>query len=134
MPYYYEQPVNDSVSTLTNAAIWLIVALILSIIGGVCFYFFFLKNEKQTNNKYLDWLKEFFNFKKMLIEDLFKILYVVLTIFITLYSFVLIGSNFLGFILVLTVGNLVLRLSFESILIMIMIWKNTTEMNKKMKK
>ncbi len=134
MPYYYEQPVNDSVSTLTNAAIWLIVALILSIIGGVCFYFFFLKNEKQTNNKYLDWLKEFFNFKKMLIEDLLKILYVVLTIFITLYSFVLIGSNFLGFILVLTVGNLVLRLSFESILIMIMIWKNTTEMNKKMKK
>ncbi len=132
MPYYYENSTN--MANITNVAIWIIIALVLAIVGGICFYFLFLKNDVKTNNKYLDWFKDFFNFKKMLIEDILKLLYVILTIFITLYSFVLIGTNFFGFILVLILGNLILRLSFESILIMIMIWKNTTEINKKMKK
>ena len=135
MPYYYEQPdVSSSFSVTTNAAIWLAVALVLAIIGGVIFYFLFLKNDKKIENKYLAWFKDFFNFKKMLIEDLLKLLYVISAIFITLYSFVLIGSNFFGFLLTLILGNVILRLIFEGVLLTIMIWKNTTEINKKMKK
>ena len=90
--------------------------------------------DTKTDNKFLNWLKDFFNFKKMLIEDLLKVVYVISTIFITLFSFALIGSNFLGFLVMLILGNVILRLSFEGILLAIMIWKNTTEINKKMKK
>ena len=70
----------------------------------------------------------------MLIEDLLKIIYLILAIFITLYSFELIRESFIAFIFTLLIGNLVLRLIFESILVNIMIWKNTNEINKKMKK
>ena len=126
--------VSDVVEQQTNAGVWLIVSFVLAIVGGICFYFLYLKNDTKTDNKFLNWLKDFFNFKKMLIEDLLKVVYVISTIFITLFSFALIGSNFLGFLVMLILGNVVLRLSFEGILLAIMIWKNTTEINKKIKK
>lgn len=118
---------------LQGSAIWTIVALILAIIGGILAYFLFFKPEKSFDNKFLNWLKDFGNFKKMLIEVILKVSYIILTIFITLFSFNFIGKNFFAFLLVLTVGNVVLRLVYEASLMMIMIWKNTAEINKKMK-
>lgn len=131
MKNYY---VSSMVEQQTSADIWLIVSAVLAIVGGICFYFLYLKKDTKTDNKFLNWLKDFFNFKKMLIEDLLKIVYIISTLFITLFSFALIGSNIAGFILFLVFGNILLRLSFEGILLVIMIWKNTTEINKKMKK
>ena len=96
-------------------------------------YILFVKPSKKIDNKFLNWLKDFLDFKNMLIEVILKVSYIVLAIFITLFSFNFIGSNFLGFILMLTLGNIVLRLIYEASLIMLMIWKNTTEINKKMK-
>ena len=122
--YYPNNSITETVSTIDNIAIWLIVSLVLAIIGGVTIYFLFVKSDKKIENKNLEWFKNFLGFKKMLIEDLLKITYLILAIFITLYSFALIAVNFFGFVLVLTLGNLML----------IMIWKNTTEINKKLKK
>ena len=96
--------------------------------------FLIINNSKTEKNKYLQEIKEFFGFKKMLIEDLLKIIYLILAIFITLYSFELIKESFIAFIFTLLIGNLVLRIIFESILVKIMIWKNTNEINKKIKK
>ena len=124
----------EPVSTSLNFSVWGLVALIVGIIGGVVVYFLFINNDKTEKNKYLQAFKEFFGFKKMLIEDLLKIIYLVLAIFITLYSFEFITESFVGFIFILLIGNLVLRIIFESILVKIMIWKNTTEINKKIKK
>ena len=69
----------------------------------------------------------------MLIEPILKVTYLILAIFITLYSFGLIGVSFVAFLLTLTLGNILLRLVYETTLILLMIWKNTTEINKKMK-
>ena len=132
--YYPNNSITETVSTIDNMAIWLIVSLVLAIIGGVTIYFLFVKSDKKIENKNLEWIKNFLNFKKMLIEDLLKISYLILAIFITLYSFALIAVNFFGFVLVLTLGNLMLRLVYEASLVLIMIWKNTTEINKKLKK
>ena len=84
-------------------------------------------------NKYLVWIKSFLRFDKMLIESILKISYIFAALFITLGSFGLIGTSFLAFILTLTVGNLLARVIYEAALIKIMIWKNTTEINKKIK-
>lgn len=131
---YYPQTSPTYLETrVTGAAVWTIVSFILAIVGGLVVYFLFFKSDKKTSNKYLDWIKEFFNFKKMLIEDILKIVYVVLTIFITLMSFELITVNFIAFLLTLILGNLGLRIIFELSLIRIMIWKNTNEINKKLK-
>lgn len=129
--YGYNTP---SVTTgLQGSAIWTIVAFILAIIGGILAYILFLKPDKKIDNKFLNWLKDFLNFKNLLIEVILKVSYIILTIFITLYSFNFIGSNFFAFLLILALGNIILRLVYEASLMMIMIWKNTTEINKKMK-
>ena len=69
----------------------------------------------------------------MLIEQILKISYLFFAIFITLGSFSLIGYSFIAFLLLLIVGNLVLRIIFELILMAVMIWKNTNDINKKLK-
>ena len=130
-PYIGElEPVSSGI----NISVWGLIAFIIAIIGGIVLYFLFINDNKTEKNKYLQEIKEFFGFKKMLIEDLLKIIYLILAIFITLYSFELIRESFIAFIFTLLIGNLVLRLIFESILVNIMIWKNTNEINKKMKK
>ena len=112
---------------------WTLVALVLAIIGGVIAYVLFVNGNKKIDNKYLKWLKEFLDFNKMVIEVVLKVSYIILAIFITLNSFNLIGYNFLAFLLYLIIGNVLLRIIYEASLILLMIWKNTSEINKKLK-
>lgn len=115
-------------------AIWSIVSIVLALVGGIVVYILFLKPNKKVDNKFLAWLKEFLNFKTFVIEDVLKITYVILAIFITLSSFGLIGVSFVSFLTTLIFGNIVLRIAYEASMILIMIWKNTKEINGKLKK
>ena len=117
----------------TGVLIWTIVSLILAIIGALVGYFLFIKPDKKVDNKFLAWAKDFFSFKKMLIEDLLKIFYAFVALYLTLASFALISVSFLSFIFMITIGNLIARVIYESALILIMIWKNTNDINKKLK-
>ncbi len=134
--YFNPQPVTSS--SLNGTTVWMIVSIVVAIIGGLVAYFTFVKPELKEKegkaNKYLVWLKDFFSFKTMLIEDLLKVFYLILAIYITFISFSFIRYSFIGFLLVLLLGNLILRLIFEGSLVLIMIWKNTNDINKKMKK
>ena len=129
-------PTTSSTSLLEGgmgSTVWTIVSLVLALIGCFVVYFLFVVKSDNPKQKFLVWLKEFLSFKKMLIEPILKIAYLFFAIFITLGSFALIGTSFISFLLMLIVGNLVLRLTFEGILMAVMIWKNTTEINKKLK-
>ena len=121
-------------SQVNDAYNWTIVALVLSIVGGILAYILFVKKDVKIENKYLIWLKSFLDFKEMLIETILKVSYIVLAIFITLLAFKLISVSFMGFLVSLVFGNLMLRLIYEASLMFIMIWKNTSEINNKMKK
>lgn len=125
---------NQTVTNTNSIGVWSIVSAVLAIVGGILAYFLFIKSKTKLSNKFLVWLKNFADFKTMLIEPILKITYLVFAIYITLYSLGLIGTNFLGFLLTLVLGNLLLRIAYETSLILIMIWKNTTEMNKSLKK
>ena len=46
----------------------------------------------------------------------------------------LIPESFIKFLIVIVGGNVLLRLAFEGMLMLVMIWKNTSEINKKLKK
>ena len=61
----------------------------------------------------------------MLIEPILKVLYLISTIFVILISFNFIAVNFLSFILTLILGPVVIRIAYEGMLILVMIWKNT---------
>lgn len=120
-------------SGIINGVAWTIVAAILSIIGGILLYILFVNKKDKVENKYLAWIKEFLSFKKMLIEVILKVSYIIVAIFITLTSFNIISTSFLGFLLYLIIGNIIARLIYEGSLILLMIWKNTSEINKKIK-
>ena len=100
---------NQISSSFSGYAVWSIVALILAVIGGILAYFLFVKGNLKLNDK----------LKKL------KILYLISTIFVILISFNLISVNFISFLLTLILGPVVIRIAYEGMLILVMIWKNT---------
>ena len=122
-------------SYLQGLGIWSIIALVLAIVGAILVYVLFLSKKNEDKVKgFWKWLYHSLKFDKMMIEVIIKILYLFGAIFITLYSFGLIGVSFVSFLITLVIGNVALRITFELLLITLQIWKNTTEINQKMKK
>ena len=83
---------NDSFSSnfggVAAAGVWMIVSVILAIIGGIVLYFVvFTKQNEHKFTGTMAWIYDFFTFKKMLLETLLKILYIIVAIYITLSSF-----------------------------------------------
>ena len=113
--------------------VWVTVAFVLAILAAVGGYFFFVKPERKYPNKIVTWLRSFLNFDEMLIEPILKITYIFVTVYVVLTSFSLISFSFLAFVEYLLLGVLLIRVSYEGLMILIGIWKNTKEINKKMK-
>ena len=124
---------DKSANASLGSAVWVLIAFILSLVGCFVIYFLFVKKEGKEANKTLAWLKSFLRFDNMLIETILKIAYIFAALFITLASFALIGTNFLAFLLMLVMGNLLTRVIYELALIKVMIWKNTSEIKNKLK-
>ena len=140
MGYSYDYNLIDSTlnnlidSTLSTSYTWIVVALVLSIIGGILVYFLFLKRENENKfTGFLKYLYEFLSFKKMWLETILKVSYLILVIYVTLSSFELISVSFISFILVLIFGNIFLRVIYELALLLLTICRNTIEINKKLK-
>lgn len=133
--YGYGSKPNLFSSMNSGNSVWVIISLVLAIIGGIVLYFTFLakKNEGKYTG-FLAWMYDFLTFKKMVIENILKVLYLVIAIFITLSSFAMISSSFLAFIAYLLIGNLIARIIYELFLVVLVICRNTTEINKKLDK
>ena len=119
-----------------GALIWVILSFLAAIVGCFLVYFLFVKKDTEAKNAKLAWLRSFLRFDKMLIEPILKISYIFTAILTTLLPFVLLAQGFGGFIaclLTIVFGNLAARLIYEGFLIVIMIWKNTTEIKKNTK-
>ena len=119
-------------SGVNGVLVWTIISVVIAVIGGITLYFVFLKNDKKYTG-FVAKLKEFLNFKTLLLEEILKISYLILALFITLYSFGLIGTSVVLFLLTLIVGNLVLRITYELSILLIKICQNTSEINSKLK-
>ncbi len=115
--------------------VWVIIAAVLAVVGGIVLYFTFLS--KKNEGKYtgfLGWMYDFLTFKKLVIENILKILYLIVAIFITLSSFSLISTSFLAFLSYLVIGNVIARVGYELFLVLLVICRNTTEISKKLDK
>ena len=124
--YGVSPTILDSSPKFVASGIWTIVSVILAIIGGIVLYFTFLskKNEGKFTG-FLGWLYDFLTFKKMMIENVLKILYIIVALFVTLSSFGLISISFLAFLLTLVIGNVLTRVIYELLLVKLVICKNT---------
>ena len=129
--------INRGAAMGLGALIWTIISLIAALVGCFLIYFMFVKKDGALKNKTLTWLRDFLRFDKMLIEVILKIAYIFAAIFLTLSSFTFFSFGFLGFLfflLSISLGNIVLRIIYEGLLIKVMIWKNTTEIKNNLKK
>lgn len=133
--YTYNVTAPKVVTTNFDAiGVWIVIAFILSVIGGVVTYVLFLspKNEKKFKG-FVKWLYDFLTFKKLTLEALLKVTYVIFAIFLTLVSFGFIGTDALAFFSTLILGNLILRIAYEGALLLILMYKNTNEIKDKIK-
>lgn len=131
--YGYDYVSDSAVNSVAGTLIWTIIAFIIAIAAGIMTYFMFVKSDKKVSDK-LQKLRELLDFKTMLIEPILKIVYISFTVFIILFSFGLISTSFISFILVLVLGPIIIRIAYELCLINVMIWKNTKEINESLKK
>ena len=113
--------------------IWLIISAVLAIVGAIVLPLTFLSSKNEGKFKgFLGWMYDFLTFKKMLIENILKVLYLIVAIFITLGSFTVIGESFLLFLISIVGGNLVARIVYEFLLVALVICRNTTDINDKL--
>ena len=117
-------------SSISGAVIWGIVAAILALVGGILVHFLFVNSKNEPKGKFAKWLKDFLAFKIMWLETILKILYYFGTIFAILFSFALISTSFVAFLVCLILVPVILRLVYESSIMFIMIWRNTADISK----
>ena len=122
-------------SAMDTLGVWSIIALVIAVIGGIALYFTFLnkKNDGKWTG-FLGWLYNTLTFKNMIVETILKILYLVIAIFITLYSLGLIAVNIILALGVLVIGNIILRVGYEFMLLAIITCRNTSDINSKLNK
>jgi hypothetical protein len=128
---------GPSTSDLAGAGIWVIIAAILAIVGGILVYFLFVKSKTEPKGKFAKWLKDFLSFKVMWIEPILKVVYYIATIFIVLFSFTYLtlgGAGILLFFLTLILGPVIIRIFYEMTMMFIMIWRNTKDISDNTKK
>lgn len=124
-----------SASSTQFLAIWLIVALILALVGGIALYLLFLrKNKSDKWNKFVKYLHDFLNFRSLWLDTIIKATYLILALFVTIYSLgLLFSGSFLGFLGFLVIGNVSLRITYEFANLILILVRNTNDINKKLK-
>ena len=112
-----------------------VILFLIALVGGVCAYLMFVKSDEEPKDPRLVKLKEFLSFKKMIIEGLLKASYIIFALFITLYSFqIMVGTSFITGLMLLILLNIMLRIGYEASLIVLLIWRNTNDISKKLGK
>lgn len=127
--------ITNNANSFTLSEVWIIISLLLAVIGGVFLFTTYFSKDKEK--KYTGLKKkayDFINFKITLIEPIFKLLYLISAIAITLCSFIYITENFFYFIGLLIFGNIMLRIIFELLLLTLKLFKDVSKIEKQIKK
>lgn len=126
---------NNYGTHLVNSStdIWTIASLLIAICGGIVIYFTFLNpNNAKNYTGFTEKLYKYLSFSKLSIEAILKICYLIVTIFVTITSFSYISTNFVLFIVYLVFGNVIVRLIFESALLVLMMYHKINDINDKL--
>lgn len=126
-----------------------ILGLLVSITCTVLSLIFITPDNKRASlNKFFVFLHDLFNFKYLLLEKILKVLYIFFTLFcigfgffglfsgVSTYNLWTGESSFSSFalegLLIMIVGPVVIRLSYEGLMMFILIVKNVIQINNKL--
>ena len=108
-----------------------ILAMIVIIAGGLALYFLFVRKHN-THHGAAAKLHDAFTFRTFYTEKLLRMLYCITVVGIVVSSVILLFSNFFTALLVFVAGNLTARIVFEYALLLLVLCRNTQEINRKM--
>ena len=116
---------------MNGQMVWTLISAVIALIGGIVLYFTFLKPKNEGRFKgFLGWMYDFLTFRKMMLEAILRICYLILVIFVTLAGFA--AGTLIVCLLTILLGNLAIRLVYEFALIMLVICRNTSDISKKL--
>lgn len=111
-----------------------IAALISLIIALVAFFTITMK-KKAPKGKFMNYLREFLNFRRVWVASILKFIYLFFATLLTIGSIVMmffggehVAQMIIICLLVLVFGNVLLRVGFEMTMITIGLWENTNDM------
>lgn len=118
-----------------GAGLWqIIVGLLVGLTLTILLYVLvFPESRKASLNGFFTFIKDFFDMKYLLIEKILKFIYVLNTMtVISVGFFLLFGRTFLVGLLMIVFGPIIQRLLYESVMLAILLVKNTMDINNKM--
>ena len=129
---YYTTPIFHYV----NMPYLLAAAVIIALVLGIVLFFTFLK--KNNEGKYSGIKGKFYNamtFNRFYAENIIKFVYVLSACVITVVGLVqIVIGSFIAGIVALVFGNVILRVSFELLLMFIMLCKKTVSVDRRLSK
>ena len=112
------------------------VAILLAVVLSIVLYFTFLSKKYEGKYKGAKGkIYNFLSFNKFYTEDIMKLLYVVSVAVLVVAGFAMMFThNFISGLLVLVLGNVALRISYELIMMFIIMCRKTVSIDRKMDK
>ncbi len=108
-----------------------IIAAIVVIAGGLALYFLFVRKPNQFQGTVAK-LHDVLNFRTWYTEKIIRVLYCITMVGIVVYSVILLFSHFFTAVLLFVLGNLTARIVYEYALLLLVLCRNTQEINRKM--
>ena len=113
----------------------LLAVAIIALITAILVFIFVIQRKKSFKGRFANWIKEYLNFRSILVAGIVKILYVFLAVFLTIMSIILMfqgkGDEVLPMVLTglasLIFGNILLRVMLELTMALIVVWENTSD-------
>ena len=110
-----------------------IVMLMLAIGATIAMFILVLPDRKRnTLPPFLQGVADFFNLHYLLIEKIFKAIYVFLTIFVILYGITFLFQEFIVGLAMIVLGPIAIRIFHELMMLLILAVNNLMEINHKM--
>lgn len=128
-PYAYSYA-TYSMPSFYSVFLTVLAALVI-VAGGLALYFLFVRKPNHYQGAVAR-LHDALSFRTFYTEKLLRALYCIAVVSIVVSSVILLFSNFFGALLVFIAGNLIARIVFEFALLLLVLCRNTQEINRKM--
>lgn len=119
--------------TTGNIYTFKLVAFIIALAATIIIYCVFMDKRNKSYSNPLKKIYDYLHFNNFFMEPILKITYIFSSLYLTISAFGYIGTSFLFFLLLLIIGNIILRMVFEGLMIIYKIYLNLNEINKKTK-
>lgn len=126
---------SAQITGIVSTICW-IVALVVAL---VLFFAFLSPRNEGKFHGFLGWVYEFLNFRKLMLEAVLRIIYMVVAVFLLLFGLAYIfiglgniGQNLLTGLGIAVLGNVVVRLLYELIMLFVLICRNVADINRKL--